>query len=115
MLQEQSRSYSGFGDEGGNRPGRDNTSRQNTGHKLVMEGRTRVELTGVTEVISFNTEEVHLETNQGALRFGGEDLHVKRLTLERGEVILEGHINEISYYESAHSKPAGSFVRRLFR
>ena len=55
-------------------------------HKLVMQDRKRVELTGVTEVISFDKKEIYLETIEGKLRFGGEDLHVKRLTLERGEV-----------------------------
>ncbi len=90
-------------------------SQSPSAHKLVMEGRERVELTGVTEVISFDSEEIHLETTQGALRFGGEGLHVKRLTLERGEVMLEGHIQEIAYYESSRDKTAGSFISRLFR
>lgn len=100
MIQEQGRNYTGSG--------------KTTGHKLVMEDRGRVELTGVTEVISFDNEEIRLETIAGAMRFGGENLHVKRLTLERGEVVLEGQINEICYYES-HSKTAGSFISRLFR
>lgn len=84
-------------------------------HKLVMERREHVELTGVTEVISFDNEEIRLETEAGAMRFGGEGLHVLRLTLERGEVALEGHINEICYYESSRTKTAGSFISRLFR
>ena len=107
MIQEQGRDYTGYGEDGRNR--------RISGHKLIMEGRERVELTGVTEVISFDNEEIRLETVAGAMRFGGEDLHVKRLTLERGEVTLEGHINEICYYESSHSKSAGSFISRLFR
>jgi sporulation protein YabP len=100
MMQEQSRSYS--------------DTRENE-HKLVMNGRKHVELTGVTEVISFDSDEVCLETTQGTLRFCGEELHVKRLTLERGEVTLEGHIREIAYYESAQNKTAGNIIRRLFR
>ena len=114
MVQEQGRSYAGFSDEGRSRTGRENSGRA-AGHKLVMERRERVELTGVTEVISFDNEEIRLETEAGAMRFGGEGLHVKRLTLERGEVALEGHINEICYYESSHTKAAGGFISRLFR
>lgn len=86
-----------------------------TEHKLVMLDRKRVDLTGVTEVISFDSKEVVLETIDGALRFGGEDLHVKRLTLERGEIALEGRVQEISYHESAKDKTAGSILGRLFR
>lgn len=84
-------------------------------HKLVMQDRKRVELTGVTEVISFDKKEIYLETIEGKMRFAGEDLHVKRLTLERGEVDLEGHIQEISYHESDKNKTAGSIIGRLFR
>jgi len=84
-------------------------------HKLTMLNRKRVDLTGVTEVVSFDSKEVVLETIDGALHFGGEDLHVKRLTLERGEIVLEGRIQEISYHESAKDKTAGSILGRLFR
>lgn len=90
-------------------------TRTQTGHRLTMQDREKVELTGVTEVVSFDNREILLETVEGALRFGGEELHVKRLTLERGEVVLEGRIQEISYHESGRDKTAGSFLGRLFR
>ncbi len=90
-------------------------ARSQTGQKLVMQNREKVELTGVTEVISFDNKEIMLETNQGVARFTGENLHVKRLTLERGEVALEGKINEITYHESQKNKTAGSVLSRLFR
>lgn len=89
--------------------------RKQMGQKLVMQDRERVELTGVTEVISFDNKEIFLETTEGAVKFGGENLHVKRLTLERGEVELEGRINEFSYHESQKDKTAGSMLSRLFR
>lgn len=114
MMQEQSHSYTGFGESASNRTGFDNARSSAAGHKLVMDGRERVELTGVTEVISFDNEQVHLETTLGALRFGGEGLHVKRLMLERGEVSIEGHIDEIVYFESSKTKSAGGLLRRLF-
>lgn len=101
MIQEQARSQV--------------RSQAQMAHKLTMQDRERVELTGVTEVVSFDNKEILLETIEGAMRFGGEDLHVKRLTLERGEVALEGRIQEISYHESSKDKTAGSFLGRLFR
>lgn len=90
-------------------------SRTQIGQKLVMQDREKVELTGVTEVISFDNKEIMLETIEGVVRFAGENLHVKRLTLERGEVALEGRINEITYHESQKDKTAGSVLSRLFR
>jgi sporulation protein YabP len=90
-------------------------NRQQSGQKLTMENRKNVELNGVTEVISFDNNEIFLETVEGMMRFAGEDLHVKRLTLERGEVELEGKIQEISYHQSGREKTAGGVLSRLFR
>lgn len=89
-------------------------NRQKMGQKLVMQDRKRVELNGVTEVISFDNREIFLESVEGMMRFSGEDLHVKKLALDRGEVELEGKIQEISYHQSGKEKAAGSFFGRLF-
>lgn len=93
-------------------PGR---ATQNQNHKLTMNNRNKVELTGVTEVVSFDNQLIELETVEGAVRFTGNDLHVKRLTLERGEVELEGRVREIIYHESRKEKTAGGVLSRLFR
>lgn len=84
-------------------------------HKLTMNNRSQVEVTGVTEVVSFDNQVIELETIEGAVRFTGSDLHVKRLTLERGEVDLEGRVSEIVYHESQKGKTAGGVLSRLFR
>lgn len=84
-------------------------------HKLIMNNRNQVELTGVTEVIAFDNQMIELETTEGAVRFTGKDMHVKRLTLEKGEVELEGRVQEIVYHESQKGKTAGGVLSRLFR
>ena len=90
-------------------------SRPTPAHKLVMQNREKVDLTGITEVVSFDNKEIELETVEGAVRFAGEGLHVKRLTLEKGEVELEGRIHEIVYHESRKEKTTGGMLSRLFR
>ena len=90
------------------------SSRPVTAHKLEMQNRNHVDLTVITEVVSFDNKEIELETVEGAVRFAGEDLHVKRLTLEKGEVELEGRICEIIYHESRKEKTAGGVLSRLF-
>ena len=52
------------------------SSRPVTAHKLEMQNRNHVDLTGITEVVSFDNKEIELETVEGAVRFAGEDLHV---------------------------------------
>ena len=80
-----------------------------TAHKLEMQNRNHVDLTGITEVVSFDNKEIELETIEGAVRFAGEDLHVKRLTLEKGEVELEGFLR-LSIMSRERKRRQGVFL-----
>jgi len=73
-------------------------------------------ITGVLDVLAFDLNEILLETEQGMLMVKGQDLHVNRLNLEKGEVDLSGNIDSIAYSE-AHmpGKPKKDFLNRLFR
>ena len=90
-------------------------ARSQTAHRLLVQDRKKAEVTGVTEVVSFDKKEIILETVDGVLCFEGDELHVKRVTLERGEVDLEGRICGMLYQESGRDKAAGSLLSRLFR
>lgn len=65
-------------------------------HKLVVNNRKTSTVTGVLDVLSFDLNEILLETEQGMLMVKGTDLHVNRLTVEKGEVDL-GNIDSIAY------------------
>ena len=68
-------------------------------HKLILSNRRTGTITGVADVISFDISEVLLETEQGMLMIKGSDLHVNRLTLEKGEIDIEGRIDSLAYSE----------------
>ena len=68
-------------------------------HKLLLSNRRTGTISGVTDVISFDIAEILLETEQGMLTIKGADLHVNRLTLEKGEVDIEGRIDSMAYSE----------------
>ena len=71
--------------------------RPKSGHKLTLTNRNLANITGVKDVISFDVKEILLETEQGMLTIKGQDLHVKRLTLEgRGEVDVDGALDSFS-------------------
>lgn len=65
-------------------------------------------------MISFDESCVILETEQGRLVLKGKDLHVGKLTLERGEVELDGRIDSMMYTGSSPAKK-GSVMKRLFQ
>ena len=81
-------------------------------HKLTLDERKKLTLTGVTEVISFEDTLVALHTNLGTLMIHGENLQLKSLSLEGGQVAVEGTISAFLYEEPRST--GGGWLRRLF-
>ena len=85
-------------------------------HKLILSNRRTGTITGVSDVISFDITEVLLETEQGMLMIKGGDLHVNRLTLEKGEIDIEGRIDSLAYSDvTSYQKQGESLIGRLFK
>jgi len=86
------------------------------GHKLIINARKAINITGVNDVLSFDAGEVLLSTEQGILMIRGTELHVNRLTLEKGEVDIDGRIDSLTYSDAASgSKSTESLLGRLFK
>ena len=85
-------------------------------HKVSMTNRRLCVINGVKDVLSFDVQEVRLETEQGMLQIKGEDLHVSRLTLERGEIDIDGRIDSFIYMdEGGMGGKKESLWERMFR
>lgn len=85
-------------------------------HKLTLTNRGALTLNGVVDVISFDLNEVLLETESGMLTVKGQDLHVNHLTLEKGEVEISGNVDSLLYSDvSSYGQKAESFFGRLFQ
>lgn len=80
-------------------------------HKLTLNQREDLNLTGVTEVVSFDESAVVLKTNLGTLTVLGENLVLKTLSVEGGQVAVSGHISSLQYEEPR----APGFWQRFWR
>ena len=80
-------------------------------HDLILEGRGRLSATGVTKIVSCDEYGAVLETVQGTLTVTGREITVETLSVDTGEVRLQGTVTELSY---ADSRAVGSRLRRLF-
>lgn len=85
------------------------------GHRLIMENREQLALTGVHKVQSFDPKEIVLETQLGTLSIKGNQLGIKLLNLEEGLVDLEGHVDVMSYHRHTQSGSRQSLLNRIFR
>jgi sporulation protein YabP len=81
-------------------------------HLLSLENRARLVATGVLDVDRFDEKSVVLLTNLGVLTIEGADLHINRLSVEKGEVAIEGQLDRFGY---ADLKEKGSVFKGLFR
>jgi len=85
-------------------------------HKLTLSSRKICSITGVVDVLSFDVSEILLETDQGMLMIKGSELHVNRLTLEKGEVDIEGKIDSLTYSEAGgYQNKNESLLSKLFK
>lgn len=73
-------------------------------HKLTLDERKRLNLTGAREVIHFDEELVELGTSRGNLVIQGDDLRLKCLSLDDGAVVIQGNITAISYDEPKRAR-----------
>lgn len=94
----------------------DNTSINKKAHKLILNNRRCGNLTGVSDVLSFDENEIILETDQGMLMMKGKELHVSRLMLDKGEVDIDGWIDSVTYSEQgSRTERTESLLGRLFK
>ena len=68
-------------------------------HKLTLNERKNLTMTGVTEVISFDETAVVLRTQLGTLEVQGQELQLKTLSIDGGQVAVDGHISALYYEE----------------
>ena len=80
-------------------------------HKLTLNERNTLTMTGVSEVVSFDETFVVLKTALGTLVVQGTGLQLKQLTPEGGNVTVEGEISALQYEQS---RQRGGWAGRLF-
>jgi len=82
-------------------------------HGIVMEGRAKLSVSGVSDVGSFNEQEIVMETGEGRLTVRGDGLHMERLSVDSGDVAVTGRVDSLEY--SSGAAQGDGFLARLFR
>ena len=82
-----------------------------TPHRLVLDSRRKLSMSVVIEVESFDESAIQLTTTRGPVLIRGSGLHLQMLSLDGGQVAVDGTVDSISYEDEA---PAGGFFARLF-
>ncbi|MBS4785244.1 MAG: sporulation protein YabP [Clostridiales bacterium] len=79
---------------------------------IFLESRSKMSVTGVTDIDSFDENTILLYTDLGALVIHGSGLHIDRIDLDSGELTLTGEVASVAY---DGSRVKGGLFTRLFR
>ena len=82
-------------------------------HHVVIEDRKSLTVSGVEDVERFDENTIVLSTSRGAMVVAGENLHIEKLSLDGGDLKLDGDIDSVSYEEENVAR--GGFLSRLLR
>ena len=83
-------------------------------HILNIEGREKLTVTEVADVRSFNEENVLIILKKGGLMVKGEKLHIQKLDLAEGKVVINGYVNSMAYTEKK-DKEEKNLIKRIFQ
>ncbi len=83
-----------------------------TAHQLTLEGRERLTVSGVEDVERFDENTIVMSTTAGTLVITGENLHIGKLSLDGGELHVDGQIDALSYEDQSYGR--SGLLHRLF-
>lgn len=87
------------------------TARGEAAHHIILEGREELSVSGVEEVESFDENTIVMVTNKGTLVVRGEDLHIEKLSLDGGDLRVEGLVESLTYEDEGRT--GGGLLARL--
>ena len=82
-------------------------------HHVVIEERRSLTVSGVQDVERFDENAIVLSTTKGAMVVAGENLHIEKLSLDGGDLKVEGDIDSITYEDDYAAGKGGFFARLL--
>lgn len=82
-------------------------------HRVVLEERGSLSVSGVEEVERFDETEIVMATVRGSLVVRGTGLHIEKLSLDGGELKVEGNVDSLTYEDEGGGERTG-FLARLF-
>ena len=89
----------------------------NTGviQNLILENRSKLSISGVLDVLSFDDQVVVVETELGLLTVKGDNIRINKLSIDTSEVIVEGEISYLAYSDKDLEKNKSSFMSKIFK
>lgn len=83
-------------------------------HIVHIDNRQRIDVSGVTKVVTFNENSVVLNTIMGSIEIKGKSMRVNKLNVDTGDMLIEGEVHSLVYL-SKDKGIKGSTLKKLFK
>ena len=80
---------------------------------IILESREKLSVSGVNDILTFDEDEIMLDTELGTLRVSGHGLKVEKLSVDTGEITARGEIGSITYTDENIQKVG--FFKSIFK
>ena len=87
---------------------------KNVIQNIILENREKLSVSGVLDILTFDEEEITLDTQLGILTVKGSELKVEKLSLDTGEIVAKGNFDNFSYHRDS-SPRRESLLKSIFR
>ena len=93
-------------------------------HNIVLYNRKQMTVSGVVRVDNFNENAIVALTEAGQMTVEGLNLHISRLSLETGDMNIDGDISGVFYADNdteqnggkaSHQSNQSKFFSKLFK
>ena len=88
-------------------------NKKNFIQNIILENREKLSVSGVNDILTFDEDEILLDTELGTLRISGHNLKVEKLSVDTGEIVAKGEIASMVYTEENVQK--GGFFKSMFK
>lgn len=83
-------------------------------HNIILEDRAKLSISGISDVDSYDEQKIIAFTNMGVLTIQGTNLHISQLSVQTGELLVEGEFHSLTYSDE-EPKGGASLLSRLFK
>lgn len=80
-------------------------------HTLMLDNRSLLSLSGVEDVVGFDDQTINIRLSDSSLVVKGSSLHISKLSLDTGDVVIDGVISSLQYLGASNK----SLRSKLFR
>ena len=84
-------------------------------NNIILENREKLSISGVSDVESFDEKAIVVYTDDDLITVKGNELHINKLSIDIGELVIEGYVDSIVYNMGGGKANKGSFFSSFFK